>query len=58
MFGAKNAKMVFGTRNWIRDSGFKSRKLRVPRQKIMFGTKDLNEDSNPNLNFMWVPWQI
>ena len=24
----------------------------------MFGTWDLNKDSNPNLNFMWIPCQI
>ena len=30
----------------------------VPLKKKMFGTHNLSEDWNPNLNFMWVPWQI
>jgi hypothetical protein len=45
--------LVHVTESMILDSNPK-----IARQKIMFGTKDLNEDSNPNLNFMWVPWQI
>ena len=49
---------VFGTRNSKPDSVFKSKKLRVPHEKKMFGTSDLNEDWNPNLNFMWVPYQF
>ena len=49
---------MFGTRNSNPDSVFKSKKSRVPHEKKMFGSSDLNEDWNPNLNFMWIPSQF
>ena len=43
---------------WILILGFKSIITGFHTKKMMFGTKDLSEDWNPNLNFMRVPCQI
>ena len=49
---------VFGTLDLNPDSGIQIHNHRVPQQKMMFGTRFLSEDWNPNLNFMWVSCQI
>ena len=49
---------LFGTCDLNRDSVIQILNHWVPLKKIMFGTRFLSEDWNPNLNFMWVLCQI
>ena len=49
---------VFGTLFLSCDSMITIHNHWVPLKKNLFGTHNLSEDWNPNLNFMWVPWQI
>ena len=51
-----SACLVHATQTLILDSNPKNRGSHSI--KNLFGTQNLNEDWNPNLNFMWVPWQI
>ena len=52
------AMCMFGTPDSNPDSVIQIQNHWVPHQKKMFGTWYLSEDWNPNLNFMWVPYQI
>ena len=49
---------MFGTLFSNRDSVISIHNHWVPLKKILFYTSNLSEIWNPNLNFMWVPWQI
>ena len=49
---------MFGTLFLNCDSVIQIHNHWVPLKKKMFDTLFLSEDWNPNLNFMWVPWQI
>ncbi len=49
---------MFGTLFSNRDFVIAIHNHWVPLKKFLFGIHNLSEVWNPNLNFMWVPWQI